>query len=379
MKNQLSGNLVLPDRVVYGQLEFDGEYVSHIEELDAERENADWILPGFIDLHFHGLGHWGCKEADSIREIAGFAPTTGVTSLCPTLAPTCWEEQLDFLRDMKALQTQDLPGAKLIGAHLEGPFINPLCKGGMDAQWLQSCSVSKVEQLLEAADGSLKLITISPELPGAVECIRRLTAGGVTVSAGHTLCAPEDFPAMVESGIHHVCHLFDTFEGRRTEGGVTQVSLPDVIMLEETVKVELIPDGFHVPPGLVRLTRQAIGAGRIIIITDAMQGTGLPDREYRMGDGRKFKLVNGEVCRLSDDPGIIVGSCLTMNQAFVNLLGFGFTAVEAAHCLAATAAESLKIDHVTGKLQCGLRADVVQMERHSPKVKACYVGGTRHA
>ncbi len=379
MKNLLSGNLVLPDRVVYGQLEFDEGYISRIEELDVEQENADWILPGFIDLHFHGLGHWGCKEADSIRKIAGFAPSTGVTSFCPTLAPTCWEEQLGFLRDVKALQQQELPGAELVGAHLEGPFINPRCKGGMDAQWLQSCSVSKVEELLEAADGSLKLITLSPELPGALEVIRRLTAAGVTVSAGHTACAPKDFSAAVEAGIHHVCHLFDTFEGRRTEGGVTQVSLLDVIMLEDTVKVELIPDGFHVPPELVRLTRQAVGARRIIIITDAMQGTGLPDREYRMGDGRKFTLVNGEVCRLSDDPAIIVGSCLTMNQAFVNLLGFGFTAVEAAHALAATAAEALKIDHATGKIQCGLRADIVQLDRHSPKVKACYVKGIRHA
>lgn len=380
MKDVLQGNLVLSDKTVYGRLEFDRERITRIEQLDAEREDADWILPGFIELHFHGLGQWGCKDPAAIREIAGFAPATGITSFCPTLSPTPWDEQLAFLRDVKTLAGQDIPGAALIGSHLEGPFINPRHKGGMDAQWLQEFSLEKIDELLNAAAGSMKLITLSPELPGAPECIRRLAEAGVTVSAGHTGCTPEEFPAAVEAGIRHVCHLFDTFDGRRVEGGVTQMSLPDAVMLEESVRIELIPDGFHVPPGLVRLTRQAVGAKRIIVITDAMQGAGLPDREYPMSDGRKFSLVNGGVCRLVDDPSIIVGSCLTMNQAFVKLRrDFGFTAAEAAHSLAATAAESLKIDHLTGRLQCGLQADIVQMDRHSPTVKACYVKGKRYA
>ncbi len=379
MDKFLQGNLVLPDEVVYGRLHFDGEYIAQIECLGEEREDGDWILPGFIEVHFHGLGHWGCKGADSIREIAGFAPSTGVTSFCPTLGPTLWSEQLDFLRDVKALQEAGTPGANLIGAHLEGPFIEPSHKGGMNLQYLQTISIEKVDELLTAANGSLKLITLSPELPGALEAIRRLAAAGVTVSAGHTGCGPEEFSRAVEAGITQVCHLFDTFDGRVVEGGVTQLSLVDAVMLDERVRTELIVDGFHVPPGLVRLTRQAMGAGRIIVITDAMQGAGLPDSEYAMGDGRRFSLTNGGVCRLVDDPSIIVGSCLTMNQAFVNLRQrFGFSVTEAAQCLSATAAENLKIDHLTGRLQCGLRADVVQMNRVSPEVKACYIKGKRY-
>lgn len=376
----LQGNLVLPERAGYGRITWRDGVIAAVEAADEVRPGANWVLPGFIDLHFHGLGRWGSEDGESVRGIAGFAPSTGVTAMLPTLSSTAWEHQLEYLREIRALQEAPPPGARVLGAHLEGPFIEPGHKGGMNPRYLYAPTEEKLEQLLAAGDGALKLITLSPELPGALAVIRRLSAAGVVVSAGHTGCSPEVFTAAVDAGLRQVCHLFDTFDGRTVVQGVTQCSLADAALLEDRVRVELIADGFHVPPELIRLARRAAGADRIVVVTDAMQGTGLPDAVYAMPDGREFKLENGDVCRLTDEKQIIVGSCLTMKQAFFNLTGrFGFTPAEAGRALATNAAAQLGLGDRLGSLRSGLRADLVELAFDRPEVLSCRIDGKEAA
>ncbi|MDD3953979.1 MAG: amidohydrolase family protein, partial [Lentisphaeria bacterium] len=180
------------------------------------------------------------------------------------------------------------------------------------------------------------------------------------------------------AGAGQVCHLFDTFEGRQVQGGVSQPCLTDAILLDDRVFVEIIADGHHVPPLLIELARRCAGAARIIAITDCMQGTGLPDGVYREGDGREFRLTNGEVCRLTDGSRGIVGSCLTMDAAFRNLTGkFGFSISEASRMLSGNPARALKLQDRSGELRAGLQADITILEPETQQVESCLVSGKR--
>ena len=232
-----------------------------------------------------------------------------------------------------------------------------------------------VESFLEAAAGSLKLMTLAPELDGMEWLIPLLAEHGVTVSAGHTDCPFGRFREMVGLGISLVCHLYDTFSPRINADGVTQPDLTDEILIDDRLLFEIIPDGIHVPPTLVKLAKRAGGIDRFVGITDSMEGTGLPDGEHVMADGRRYRLKDSDVGRLVDN-GDIVGSCLTMNRAFYNLVSrFGFTPVEAAKAMATNPAKAVNCHDRLGSLQSGHLADAVAIDPESGDVLACWVNG----
>ncbi|MFA6931173.1 MAG: amidohydrolase family protein [Lentisphaeria bacterium] len=371
-----TGNLVLPGEVCFGEIELAEGLIQRITRKDLPQPGVILILPGFIDLHFHGLGTFGTGGLAALQGIAKFAPKTGTTGVCPTLAPYRWDKMLSFVRHGARLAKQEPAGARILGTHLEGPFIAPEAKGGMNLEYLRSASVEEFEELWHAGEGTLRLLTISPELPGAMEVIRRAAGKNVQVSVGHTHCTLKQFQEAVSAGAGQVCHLFDTFEGRNVVGGVCQPSLTDAILLEERVFVEIIADGHHVPPLLIELARRCAGSQRIIAITDCMQGTGLPDAVYQEEDGRDYRLTNGDVCRLMDETKGIVGSCLTMDQAFRNLTGkFGFAIPEASRMLSGNPAQALKLEQQIGSLQEGWQADIVLLSPETYQVQQTLVAG----
>ncbi len=373
---KLKGNLVLPGEVCYGELAIAGGLIYGIIRHGESRSGAPLILPGFIDLHFHGLGAYGTGDLDSLRGIVEFAPRTGTTGVCPAISPDRWEKLIAFVQNGALLAKSQAAGAHFFGSHLEGPFIAPGAKGGMNAHYLRAASVFELEALLSAAAGTLRVLTISPEIPGALELIRLASGRGVQVSIGHTHCTPALFDQAVSAGAGQVCHLFDTFEGRQVQNGVSQPCLTDAILLDDRVFVEIIADGHHVPTMLIEMVRRCAGAARIIAITDCMQGTGLPDGVYQEGDGREFRLTNGDVCRLTDASRAIVGSCLTMDAAFRNLTGrYGFSIPEASLMLSGNPARALKLQECTGALRVGLQADITMLDAETHQVESCLVNG----
>ncbi len=372
----LTGNLVLPHEVCFGELAIADGLITKITPLNTPQPDAPLILPGFIDLHFHGLGPFSAEDPRTLPDMAVFAPHTGMTGFCPALAPTPWPEQLAYVRQAKVAAGAKNAGARCLGTHLEGPFIAPAAKGGMNEEFLRPASLDDLRALLREADGTLRLLTISPELPGALDLIAEAVKHGVRVAIGHTHCTLDDFKKAVEAGARQVCHLFDTFEGRPVRGGVSQTCLTDAILIENRVDVEIIPDGHHVPPELIELTRRAAGPDRIIAITDAMMGAGLPDGVYAESDGRAYRLTNGDVCRLTDGTGTIVGSCLTTHTAFQNLTRrFGFSIPEASRMLSANPAQALNLLDQTGALREGLWADITVLSPDHAVVRRCLVGG----
>lgn len=372
---KLTGNIVTEDECFFGELVWEADVITGMTRLDAAGEGDPWVLPGLIDTHVHGLGNGEAENVRSFTELARFAASTGVTGMLPTLSARPLDVILEFLAAVR-MHPETADGAKLLGSHLEGPYIEPVHKGGMKREWLRLPDLGEIEKLLDTAGGSLKVMTLSPELPGSEALIRRLRSAGVAVSVGHTGCSVEELERAVGAGADRICHLFDTFDPRITVGGILQQSLADAVLIDDRLMLELIVDGIHVPPGLLKLAFRAAGADRIIGITDAARGAGLPDGVYTSPSGREYTVRADDVCRVNGPKREIIGSCLTMNRGFINLVDlFGITPVSAAKVLALNPARSLGMGERTGSLAVGKSADIAVLEAGTGKVKECRVAG----
>ena len=371
--NELIGNLVTPNATGYGRLAWDGATITAAEVDGPCNPEADWILPGFIDLHLHGLGP--CATEGNVAGMAEYAVTKGTTTLCPAMASLEREVMCAFLKTVRDL-TRQSAGAKFAGSHLEGPWLCHEYKGGMNPAMLRLPTIEEADAFLDAAQGTLRLVTVAPELPGALEVVRHLVRHGVRVSCGHSALPPAQYEEAVEAGVTQFCHLFDAYACPTAPEGVRQPAITDLALIDDRVFKEIIMDGMHVPPELVVLARRAAGADHIIAITDALQGAGLPYGRF-LDVGNWYVVRDGELGRRESD-GAIVGSSLTQNRAFFNMTTrFGFTPAEASLALSANPARSLQIGHLTGRLVPGLAADIAVLAPDRLTVHACYVEGER--
>lgn len=355
----LEGNIITEEKSFYGTLCCENGKISQITFLDTFQEGKNLILAGFIDTHFHGMGDFDAQEPESLDGIRKYAVTKGITTIAPTYSSLPREDTLAWLRKIHEIieNGQQDGGAMIAGAHLEGPWLSYRFRGGMREDMLRLPTLEEAENMINAAPGNIRIVTIAPELPGSKEVVEFLKKHDISVSLGHSECPPERFPEMVDMGISQVCHLFDAYDSPGKGGGVRKVALTDMILLDDRVMIELILDGLHVPPALVRLVHKAAGAKRIIGITDALQGAGLSHGRF-LCDGRWYVIKDGDVGRLEEDGGI-VGASLTMNRAFYNLTKhFSFSREEATMILSANPAKVLHIQEKTGRIAPGFDADL---------------------
>lgn len=370
------GNVVAHDEAGYGYIEVVDGKISDVVIESQCKYDADWILPGFIDTHLHGLLD-GAATSEKVHLMAEQAPSTGLVRFCPAMASDTHEKMLDFIeavRDIVKFPSKN--NSLIVGSHLEGPYMEYVHRGGMNVNFIRMPDIEEVGNFLKCADGTLKIMTISPELDGADEVIAELLKNGCIVSAGHTGMSIEQAAHFAEIGGKAVCHICDTWDGRVVENGVVQPSTMDAVLLDDRLFVEMISDGVHVPPLMVKTVVRTAGAKRIIGITDALIGAGDPQGEYPMTDsGRSFRYKDG-VFRLTDGSDAIVGSCLTMNTAFYNLTNiFGFSPVESAWMTSGNSACYLGIDSFTGSLKKGLNADIVILANDMQTVEKTLLNG----
>jgi N-acetylglucosamine-6-phosphate deacetylase len=216
------------------------------------------------------------------------------------------------------------------------------------------------------------MMTVAPEQPGMNEVMRFLNSAGVRIAAGHTGLQPRDYENAIAAGVKQFCHLYDTYDLPEDHGGVRQPALTDLVLCDDRVMKELIMDGLHVPPQLVILARRAAGAQHIIAITDSLQGAGLEHGRFQDPSGWYIVRDNDVARRETDN--VIVGSSLTMNRAFFNMVTrFGFTPVEAALAASANPAAAVGLGAVTGRLQTGYLADITVLAPDMLTVKSCTV------
>ncbi|MFA6100927.1 MAG: amidohydrolase family protein [Victivallaceae bacterium] len=379
----IKGRIVTPDSIVNGAVVVKHGRIAGVEsDTSSYRDVFDYglnlIVPGFIDIHLHGIGPYIMFGVDDMTGAAKLQLQYGTTAFLPTAASMTDDEFMEFARNIaQAQKCAGGAGAVIIGAHFEGPFINPAKKGGMDAKYLQPMSMEKCRRYAET--GVLKYMTLSPELPGSEEVIRYLSRNGIAVSLGHTTATCKESLAATDAGAASVCHLFNTFDRTgEAEPGVWKPGLVEAILENKKLFCELICDMQHVFPAYIRLAEATLRPHRFIAITDSMTGAGQQPGDYRMVDGRWYSTASG-AGRLRDEPGRngLVGSIITMNQAFANLINVcGFDAVAAVRYTSTNAALLLGLDREMGAIESGRRANLAVLNERYECV-ATFIDGER--
>ena len=373
------GDLILANRVVeQGSLVVDAGRISDVDPR-AQIEPAAaqvldvrgcYVVPGFIDVHVHGSE--GVDTLDGPGAIAALAerlPRYGVTAFCPTTI-ACEPGRLRIVLDeVTHLRATRSPGAaRVLPAHLESNFINPDYKGAQPASCLRhpaddersprdgEFSAAEILAEIDAARTSVGIVTLAPELPGGIDLTRRLTAAGHRVSLGHSGADFELSLAAIEAGACHATHVFNRMPpmSHRAPG------LVGAALARAEIAAELICDGHHVHPAVGAMAIAAKGVGRVMAITDATAGAGLPVGATARLGGRPIH-VHESGAVLGD--GTLAGSTLTMNRAFQNLVTrFGRSVIDAAALCSTTAARELQLTGL-GELRVGAIGDLVVLDR----------------
>ena len=321
------------------------------------------VLPGYIDLHVHGGGGAQCNTDDpeEVLAMARFHATRGTTALLATTVAARVEE-LEAALAAIAHCTSRSGGASVLGAHLEGPFISRRRPGAMDPAVFIEPDQRSLQRLLDAGGAAVRMMTIAPELPGALDMIRALVAAGMTLALGHSDATYDETRAAVRAGARCATHTFNAMPPlHHREPGLLGAALD----LDE-LTCELICDGIHVHPAALRLAFRAKGLSRTTLVTDAMQAAGMPDGDYRLG-GATVTVSCGRAEIAGG--GSIAGSTLTMDAAVGNAVRFlGISLEEAAVLASRNPARLLGIDHRKGAIAPGFDADLTILDHD---LRAC--------
>ncbi len=363
----IRGRLVLAQGIVDGSLEVDEGRIARIEPGatgPAEHDfDACLILPGFIDVHMHGLGGHDTLETEDLVGIAGMQPRFGTTGFLPAAASLSTERYLAFGRHVVAAQREaGADAASILGAHFEGPFVNPAAKGGMDEAFLRPVDLDECRRYLEEVGKAIKMMTVAPELPGGLGLIRLLRRGDVVVSIGHSRATRQELDQAVRAGLSQVCHLFNGFErDGKDSRWPWKRGLLDAILRSDRLDAEVVCDMVHVAPEHVRLAIERFGPDRFIAITDSLQGAALAPGEYSMVDGRMFSTRDGSARLVSD--GTLVGSIMTMDRVLANLIRqCGVDPVLAARFTSTNPARAMGVDDRLGSLEVGKTANLAVLD-----------------
>jgi N-acetylglucosamine-6-phosphate deacetylase len=309
------------------------------------------VVPGYVDLHVHGGGgaSYSSGDEDEARRVAQFHLAHGTTTSLASLVSASMD---DLVRQVTALVPLVEDGT-VAGIHLEGPYISPARRGAHDPAVLREPSLDELDRLLDASHGTIRMITLAPELPGALPFIEKATARGVVAAIGHTDATYAQTRDGIAAGARVGTHLFNAMRGiHHREPG----PIPALIEAPEVI-VELINDGVHVHEAVARLVANGVGLDRLALVTDAMAATGVGDGTYRLGS-MTVRVENG-VARLAGG-GAIAGSTLTMDAAFrrsVDSVGLPLPA--AARAAATAPSRALGLEAQIGAIAHGLRADLV--------------------
>jgi len=311
------------------------------------------LAPGFIELQLNGAyGADFSNDGRTVASVAARLPETGVTAFLPTIITSPWDtypQRLSQVREaMRAVQ-HGATGAQPLGVHLEGPYLHPAKRGAHNQAFLRA---PNVDEILRWAEDSL-IVTLAPELPGALDAIRALSGKGIVVSAGHSNATYAKAIAGFRAGITWGTHLYNAMNGL----GHREPGLPGALM-SSSVPCGLIADGIHVHPAMVKLAFRAKSAEGITLVTDAMAAMGMAPGRYKLSD--RDVSVDQTSARLED--GTLAGSILKMDQAVRNVIEFtGCTLAEALTMASTTPARVLSLDR-KGRIAPGCDADLVILD-----------------
>lgn len=314
------------------------------------------VLPGFIDIHIHGVAGADAMDGteEALRAMVKELPKEGTTSF---LATTMTQSPSNIKAALQAIHRFKDNGnptgeTELLGVHLEGPFISPSKAGAQPLHHITDPQVNLFSEWNEASGHAIKLVTLAPEQPGSSKLIEHLHKSAIICSLGHTNATYHQAAEAIEQGVSHATHLFNQMTGLHHR----DVGAAGAALLHEQVYTEMIADGIHISPEMVKLAIKLKGLEKTILITDAMRAKGMDDGQYDLG-GQEVT-VKGSEARLAD--GTLAGSILKMNEAIKNVCDFtGYTLQQVVQMASANPAKQLKIYDRKGSITVGKDADLV--------------------
>jgi len=365
------GELAIRGTIITPQKEFadglvlieDGK-IRHVGKWKEDRYErlldftGSYVAPGFVDIHVHGgMGHDSMDRApESMQGLSSFLASKGVASFLPTTHTAPCDRLIEAAEAIGRGVGGGADGAVPLGIHMEGPFISSEMCGAQNKEHARHPDTEEIRVINEASGGRLRIVTLAPEVPGAIDAIRWLKSEGIVSAAGHTDATHDEMMAAVEAGLSHVSHLFNGMRlFHHREPGATGAALTD-----SRVTVELIADGIHIHEAALRMAAKLKGAGMTALVSDSIAAAGLPDGEYEFG-GQKISVREG---RSTLESGRLAGSTIGLCDAVRNMVRLaGFTVPEAVEMVSTTPSKIIGVSDRKGSLAQGMDADITVLDR----------------
>lgn len=385
----IGGRLVLPDRIVPdGGLSIrsgiiDGVFMQPKSSRSIPKTatvieaGGAFISPGFVDLHVHGGGGADLMDgrAKAVETMRTAHAAGGTTAMLPTTLTSSDEDLTAALYAFRAAKASNLPGPRLLGVHLEGPYLSLAQAGAQDPRFLMRPRPYHYMRILEAFP-EIKRVTVAPELQGAIELAKELTRRGIYAAIGHTDATYDEIKDAMAAGYTHMTHLYSAMStvkrvrARRIAGAV------EAALLLDGLTAEVIADGMHLPEALLKLALKCKGADKLALVTDAMRAAGMPDGEYPLGSsaGGVSMVVDEGVAWLKDRSAF-AGSVSLMNKMVGNMAKIaGASVPEAVRMASLTPSRMIGMEAQLGSIEKGKTADIVLFDDDF-KVLKTIVGG----
>lgn len=370
------GTIVTPDQVLTDQsLIIDGEKILSIVPRTSAPQIGNevidvkgfFIAPGFIDIHVHGAVGFDTMDATSeaILRMGDYFASHGVTSFLPTTVAASAKDIQAAIKNVSNTPRSST-GARHIGIHLEGPYLNYEFRGAQPPQHIRPADPDEYKAWFESKE--VRLITVAPEVEGVNDLISAGKKAGMEFAVGHTSATYEQVLAAVELGLRQATHTFNGMPGlnHRSPGTL------GAVLSDNRIWAQIIVDGVHVHPAVVKMLVKAKGINRTIIITDAIRATGMPDGDYALGD----QMVHVKAGVARTDAGGLAGSTLTMDQALRNMMEFAdISLAEALPMATRVPAASIGFEKHKGSIAPGFDADIVVLDE-AYNVRMTMVAGT---
>jgi N-acetylglucosamine-6-phosphate deacetylase len=365
-------NIVVPGRTIeHAAILIENGYISSIDAGEAAgAETIDLggttILPGFIDVHIHGAVGVDVMDATpaALREIAGYLASQGVTGWLPTFVPASDD---NYARAIDAIaELENGGGARVLGVHYEGPFVNSAQCGALHTEYFKTYSVPGDLEFLRVTRDGARMITLAPEVSGGVELVKELNRRGWVISIGHTRADLKRLDDACESGARHMTHFMNAMAPlhHRAPGPIAWG------LARDEVTFDVIADGIHLDRFMLQLLLKMKGARSISLISDAIAAAGKGDGDYNIW-GETISVKDG---RTANKAGSIAGSVINMLDAVRLMHSLGVSYVDLAQMAATNPARLLGVDDVCGSIEVGKRADLVALDQDG-NVKLTLIGG----
>ena len=350
----IRGYVFFKDVFLKGQVDIEGGKIIAVKDAHlTEEEEKQYIIPGLVDIHTHGCaGHDTCDgDEEGLRAMLKYQREHGTTSYFPTTMTFHEDKVTDVVKNIKKVAETD---KTVKGIYLEGPFISREKCGAQNPDYIMKPDIDMLHRVNEASGGLCRFVAIAPEQEGAMECIK---AGKdeFKFSIAHTTADYDKAKEAIDAGANHITHFFNAMPGytHRAPGVI------GAAMDTEDIRVELISDGIHIHPAVVRNTFKYFGGDRVILISDSMEATGMKDGEYALG-GQKV-IVKGRLATLEN--GTIAGSASNLFDCLTTAIKMGVPKEEAIKAATSTPAKEAGIFDTVGSIEAGKNADILVLDK----------------